>query len=98
MSSISSVRAANLARGLRRPRDDARSSDQSSLTAEVCMESLVTYLVAAMMAWVPLYAQPRSESPEASQAHYESIARDLASVVWDESEQPLFDGPDARAE
>jgi hypothetical protein len=62
------------------------------------MESLVTYLVAAMMTWVPLNAQPRSESPETSQAHYESIARDLASVVWDESEQPLFDGPDARAE
>jgi len=60
------------------------------------MESLVTYLLAAMFAWVPAYAQPKSELPADVQARYESIARDLSSVVLDESERPLFDGPDAR--
>ena len=62
------------------------------------MESLVSYLVAAMISWVPLYAQPSAESPAVSQLHYESIARDVASVVLDEAEPPLFDGPDARAQ
>jgi hypothetical protein len=62
------------------------------------MESLVTYLVAAMISWVPLYAQPSTESPATSQQHYESIARDVASVVLDDAELPLFEGPDARAE
>jgi hypothetical protein len=62
------------------------------------MESLVSYLVVAMISWVPLYAQPSSESAAVSQLHYESIARDVASVVMDDAEAPLFDGPDARAE
>jgi hypothetical protein len=61
------------------------------------MESLVTYLVAAMFAWVPLYVHPASEPPADVQARYERIARDLSAVVLDESEAPLFDGPDARA-
>src|SRR5579884_644196 len=60
------------------------------------MESLVTYLVAAMMAWVPLRAQSPFESQEAARARYESIARDAVSVALDEQETPLFDGPDGR--
>jgi hypothetical protein len=62
------------------------------------MESLVTYLVAAMVAWVPQYAHSPSESPADVQARYESIARDLASVVVDPSETPLFAGRDARTQ
>lgn len=58
------------------------------------MESLVTYLVAAMIAWVPVKAQ--AESPEDTMARYESIARAAASVAFDPSEEPLFVGPDAR--
>ncbi len=62
------------------------------------MENLVAYLVAAMVSWVPFHAQPTSESSAQARAHYESIARDAASVAFDEAEAPLFDGPDARAE
>ena len=62
------------------------------------MESLVTYLVAAMVAWVPFYAHPHSEPSADVQARYESIAHDLSSVVLDGSEAPIFDGPNARAE
>ena len=62
------------------------------------MESLVTYLVAAMVAWVPFYAHPRTESSEDVRARYESIAHDISSIALDESEAPLFDGPNARAE
>jgi hypothetical protein len=61
------------------------------------MESLVTYLVAAMVAWVPLYVHPQTESSADVRARYESIARDLSSVVLDDSEPPLFDGPNAKA-
>jgi hypothetical protein len=63
------------------------------------MDVLITYLVTAMIAWVP----PRmNELPDASESHadvlarYESIARDAATVARDESESPVFDGPDAR--
>jgi hypothetical protein len=62
------------------------------------MESLVTYLVAAMVAWVPPHAQAPIESPEQVTARYENIARDLASVILDEAEAPLFAGHDARAQ
>ena len=62
------------------------------------MESLVTYLVAAMIAWVPPVAQAPSESAADVQARYERIARDLASIVTDEGETALFAGPDGRAQ
>jgi hypothetical protein len=65
---------------------------------EVMMESLVTYLVAAMVAWVPLYVHPQTESSADVRARYESIARDLSAVVLDDAEAPLFNGPDARAQ
>ncbi len=62
------------------------------------MESLVTYLVAAMVAWVPLRAQTPVESSAAARARYAGIARDVAQVVVDEEETPLFPGPDGRAQ
>ncbi len=62
------------------------------------MQSLVTYLVGAMIAWVPLSSQPSSEARADAQARYESIAQDVASVVTDDAEAPLFDGPDGRAQ
>jgi len=58
------------------------------------MDTLVTYLVAAMTAWVPAKAHP--ESPEETAKRYESIAQDVASVAFDEAEKPLFAGPDGR--
>jgi hypothetical protein len=65
------------------------------------MEALVTYLVAAMVAWIPPRAHELGDPPEPradALVRYESIARDLATVVADESESPLFGGPDARAQ
>jgi len=61
------------------------------------MESLVTYLVAAMMSWVPLYAHKAFEAPDETKARYASIARDAASVALDEDETPVFGGPQGRA-
>src|SRR5258708_1970304 len=61
------------------------------------MESLVTYLIAAMVAWGPLRAQTPIESSAAALARYAGIARDVAQVVVDEEETPLFPGPDGRA-
>jgi hypothetical protein len=52
-------------------------------------------LVAAMVGWVPLYAQP-NESHDEVMDRYESIARDAATVALDPDEAPLFDGPDGR--
>jgi hypothetical protein len=65
------------------------------------MEALVTYLVAAMVAWIPPRAQELRNPPEPradALARYESIARDLATVVEDESESALFGGRDARTQ
>jgi len=60
------------------------------------MDSLVAYLVAAMVGWVPAHAQPQ-ESPDEVMDRYESIARDAATVALDPDEAPLFGGPDGRA-
>ena len=60
------------------------------------MHGLVSYLVAAMTSWVPLYAQgePRDETA----SRYKSIAQDAVSVAYDESERPLFGGSTGRAQ
>jgi hypothetical protein len=58
----------------------------------------VSYLVAAMLAWVPVYAHAPIESSEHALERYQDIARDLASVVLDESESPLFNGSGGRSE
>jgi hypothetical protein len=50
---------------------------------------IVTWLVAAMFAWTP--------AREADRARYTEIASDLASVVYDPAEEPLFSGDDGRA-
>jgi hypothetical protein len=62
------------------------------------MDSLVSYLVAAMLAWVPAYSHAPSESPQHVVERYESIVRDLATVVLDDNESPLFTGADGRTE
>ena len=56
------------------------------------MESIVSYLLAAMIAWVPLQVHTPVESVDDARARYESIARDVVSVAFDESESPLFAG------
>jgi hypothetical protein len=60
------------------------------------MESIVSYLLAAMIAWVPLQAHAPVESTDDVRSRYESIARDAVSVAFDESEAPLLDGEDGR--
>jgi hypothetical protein len=60
------------------------------------MQGLIAYLVAAMIAWVPLGSQV--ESTQESEERYESIARDAAAVAFDEAEPTLFDGPDGRVQ
>jgi hypothetical protein len=60
------------------------------------METLVTYLVAAMQAWVPLGIQA-PEPREEALARYASIATDAAKVAMDPAEAPLFAGADGRA-
>lgn len=62
------------------------------------MESLASYLVVAMLTWVPVHAHAPLESSAHVMTRYESIASDVASVALDEDESPLFDGPDARTE
>jgi hypothetical protein len=60
------------------------------------MEGLISYLIAAMMTWVPLHSHVRFEAPEDTLARYTSIAHDAASVALDQAESPLFDGPEGR--
>ncbi len=61
------------------------------------MNGLVSYLVSAMLAWVPLYAQTTELKTDAL-SRYESIARDAATVAFDDQESPLFSGPHGRAQ
>ena len=62
------------------------------------MDSLVTYLVTAMLSWVPLHAHAPFESEADAQERYESIARDAAAVAMDGGEEPLFGGTNGRSE
>jgi hypothetical protein len=62
------------------------------------MESLVSYLMAAMLAWVPLHAHAPLESQQHVMQRYGSIARDAATVALDEREASLFDGESGRSE
>ena len=61
------------------------------------MESLVAYLLAAMLAWVPAGVQKAHEAPEEAQTRYEAIARDVAAVALDPDETSIFAGPGGRA-
>jgi hypothetical protein len=60
------------------------------------MPDVVTYLVAAMTTWVPLHAH--AEPKEETATRYDSIAHDAITVAYDESEAPLFPGPNGRAQ
>jgi len=62
------------------------------------MDSLVSYLVAAMIGWVPLHAHGHAETADELRARYESIARDVTAVAFDEAESPLFGGSEGRTQ
>jgi hypothetical protein len=59
--------------------------------------ALTQYLLAAMLSWMPVKNQSFREPEDAALARYESIAWDVASVVCDGNEPPLFAGDDTRA-
>lgn len=62
--------------------------------------SLHQWLVDWMISVSPpgiTYVKDASETPEEGRKRYEEIADDLISVVYDESEPPLFGGPRGRA-
>jgi hypothetical protein len=61
-------------------------------------ETIVVYLVGAMLSWVPLHALAPFESAPDARARYESIARDAISVAFDPQEAPLFPGREGRLE
>jgi hypothetical protein len=63
---------------------------------EEIMPDVVSYLVAAMTAWVPVHAH--AEPKEDTVARYDAIAHDAIQVAFDESEAPLFGGPTGRTQ
>ncbi len=60
------------------------------------VKALTTYLLTAMLAWMPAKNQKARESPEAASARYETIASDVATVTLDPAEPALFAGGDGR--
>lgn len=58
--------------------------------------TLASYLVSAMTAWTPPQQHP--EGAEVARQRYESIARDIATVVSDEKEFPIFAGDHGRTQ
>ena len=59
--------------------------------------NLPAYLYAAMTAWAPPSSHAYAEAPAITEARYQAIASDVASVALDPDEQPLFAGDDGRA-
>jgi hypothetical protein len=62
----------------------------------IMLKALTSYLLAAMTAWMPMKSHARSEAPEVTEARYQQIAADIAEVVLDPDEEPLFKGEDGR--
>jgi hypothetical protein len=60
------------------------------LKSSSMIEMVTTWLVGAMIAWVP----PLHDS---DRVRYESIAKDLVAVAFDAQEQPVFTGDGGRA-
>lgn len=52
--------------------------------------SLITYLLAAMLFWSPLHEYINHEDPAKRLERYRSIASDIAEVVMDPNEKPVF--------
>jgi hypothetical protein len=60
------------------------------------MEAILSYLTAAMIAWIPLHAHAPFEASDDVLSRYESIVRDVVEVAFDEGESPLYGGEDGR--
>jgi hypothetical protein len=60
------------------------------------MESLVAYLLTAMLSWVPPYEHAPREAAADTRERYASIARDVAEVAMEGDEEPLFGGKNGR--
>jgi len=58
------------------------------------IDALAAWLLTAMAAWNP--PADHREGEEAATERYSSIAHDVAEVVLDSNEEPLFDGPSGR--
>lgn len=65
------------------------------------MEQLIAWILSFMVTVAPpgrnTYIPEANETRDDAQARYEAIARDVAEVVWDSGERPLFQGPNGRA-
>jgi hypothetical protein len=58
--------------------------------------TLAAYLLAAMHVWAPVVDHAYVEASAITEARYQAIAADVASVALDPAEVPLFAGTDAR--
>ena len=59
----------------------------------VMLELVTTWLVGAMLAWVP----PLPQQINVDRTRYETIAHDFVEIAFDEQEAPVFVGENARA-
>lgn len=57
---------------------------------------IVAFIVTQAPAGRPQFIPEAKETVPEAEARYESIAKDIAAVVYDPSEAPLFKGPDGR--
>jgi hypothetical protein len=68
---------------------------------EIVMEQLFAWILSFMVAVAPpgrnTYIPEANETKDDAMARYESIAQDVAQVIWDTEEKPLFQGPNGRA-
>lgn len=61
------------------------------------IDAMASWLLGAMVAWSPPEGHIK-EGADAARARYDSIAHDLAAVVMDPAEAPLFEGETGRAQ
>ncbi len=60
--------------------------------------AIVAFIVAAMHSFVPTSNHASYETRETTEARYEAVADDIATIVLDEAEAPLFKGEAGRAQ
>jgi len=60
------------------------------------MQTLVNYILTAMVSWVPVTDHSYYEKPETTMERYTDIANTIVDVAMDPENKPLFEGEDGR--
>lgn len=78
------------------PQEETRQGETPTLTEGMNMNIFVSYILAAMVSWVPISDHAYYEKAEITTARYNEIATTIVEATMDPNRAPLFEGDDGR--